>query len=169
MDTNPAAAPVPVRLTVCVLPATPPVLSVMVRVPVRVPVAEGLKVTPMVQFPAAARLEPQVLVWEKSLEPALTAMPAMARDAVPVLLRVTGWEALEVPNSWLPKVRLEGTTEAAGAVAVPLKVTVCVAGLALSVRVSVPVTVPALAAVNVTLMVQVPPALMLVPQVLVCV
>ena len=48
---------------------------------------------------------------------------------------------------------------------VPLKVTVCGLPLALSVMVRVPVTVPAAVGVNVTLIVQVPPAAMPVPQV----
>jgi hypothetical protein len=52
-------------------------------------------------------------------------------------------------------------------VAVPLKLTVCGLLLALSVMVSVPVTVPAVAEVNVTLIVQLAPAAMPVPQVLV--
>jgi hypothetical protein len=82
-------APVPVKLTVCVLFAVPPALSVMVMVPVRVPVVEGLKVTLIVQFPEAATLVPQVLVCEKSLDPALTAMLVMARGTVAELLRVT--------------------------------------------------------------------------------
>ena len=41
--------PVPLRLTVCVLPATPLLLSVMVSVPVSGPVAVGVKVTLIVQ------------------------------------------------------------------------------------------------------------------------
>jgi hypothetical protein len=54
--------PVPVRLTVCVLPATPLLLSVMVRVPESWPVAVGERVTLIVQEPLAARLLPQLLV-----------------------------------------------------------------------------------------------------------
>ena len=53
-------APVPLRLTVCGLPAA---LSVIERVPERVPVAVGVKVTLMVQLAAAATEAPQVLVW----------------------------------------------------------------------------------------------------------
>jgi hypothetical protein len=77
------AVPVPVRLTVCVVGLA---LSVMVTTPVRVPVAVGLKVTLRVQLALAARLEPQVLVWEKS---PLAVMLLMLRVALPVLLRVT--------------------------------------------------------------------------------
>jgi hypothetical protein len=46
----------------------------------------GVKVTLRAQLALAARLEPQVLVWEKS---PLTVMLVMLRVALPVLLRVT--------------------------------------------------------------------------------
>ncbi len=54
------ATPVPVRLTLCGLPAA---LSVIDSVPVRVPVAVGVKVTLMVQLAPAATEAPQVFVW----------------------------------------------------------------------------------------------------------
>jgi hypothetical protein len=60
---NSTTVPVPVRPTVCGLPAA---LSVIDNVPVRAPLCVGLKVTPMVQPASAARLEPQVFVWLKS-------------------------------------------------------------------------------------------------------
>jgi hypothetical protein len=87
-----------------------------------------------------------------------------------VFLSVTGCEALDVPTVWLAKVRLAGETEAVGTAAVPLKVTVCVAGLALSVMTTVPGSADtAVAEVKVTLMLQLPPALTLLPQVFVSV
>jgi hypothetical protein len=58
---GPGATPVPVRLTVLVVP---PALTV--RVPVRLPAALGLKVTLTEQEPFAGMLVPQVLVWLKS-------------------------------------------------------------------------------------------------------
>jgi hypothetical protein len=58
----------------------------MVTAPLLVPVAVGLKVTLSVQLPLAARLEPQVLVWEKS---PLAVMMVMLRVTLPVFLRVT--------------------------------------------------------------------------------
>ena len=73
------AVPVPVRLTVWVAGLA---LSVMVKEPLREPLAVGVKVTLRVQLALAARLEPQVLVWEKS---PLTAMLVMLRVALPVL------------------------------------------------------------------------------------
>jgi len=60
---NSTTVPVPVRLTVCGLPAA---LSAIDTAPVRVPLCVGLKVTLMVQLASAARLEPQVFVWLKS-------------------------------------------------------------------------------------------------------
>ena len=77
------AVPVPVRLTVCVAGLA---LSVMVKEPLLEPLAVGVKVTLRVQLALAARLEPQVLVWEKS---PLAVMLVMLRVALPVLLRVT--------------------------------------------------------------------------------
>ena len=54
--------PVPVRATVCVLPFTPLLLSIIVSVPVRLPPTVGVKFTLIVQFAAAATEPPQVLV-----------------------------------------------------------------------------------------------------------
>ena len=75
--------PVPVRLTVWVAGLA---LSVIVIKPVRVPVTTGVKVTLIVQEAPAARLEPQVLVWEKS---PLVTMLVMLRVAVPLFWSVT--------------------------------------------------------------------------------
>lgn len=81
--------PVPVKLTDCWLPATPLLLSVMVRVAVRVPVALGVKVTLMVQLPAPANELPQVVVSPKSPGlPPVKAMLLMISDAFPVLFNV---------------------------------------------------------------------------------
>ena len=77
------AVPVPERLTLWVAGLA---LSVMVMEPLREPMAVGVKVTVMVQEALGARLEPQVLVWEKS---PLTAMLVMVRLAVPVFVSVT--------------------------------------------------------------------------------
>jgi len=77
------SVPVPERLTVCGLPGAS---CVMVRLPSRVPVAVGLKVTLIVQLAPAATLEPQVLVWAKS---PLTPMLVMVNGPLPVLVSVT--------------------------------------------------------------------------------
>jgi hypothetical protein len=77
------AVPIPVRLTVCVAGLA---LSAMVIAPLRDPLAVGVKVTLREQLPLAARLEPQVLVCEKS---PLAVMLVMVRVALPVFVRVT--------------------------------------------------------------------------------
>jgi len=81
------AAPVPVKPTVCGLPLA---LSVTVSVPVRVPVAEGVKVTLIVQMARVARVEVlggQLLVCEKSPD---MAMLEMVTGTDPVLVTTTG-------------------------------------------------------------------------------
>lgn len=83
----------PLRFTVCVLPAVPPLLSVTVSVPVRGPVAVGAKLTLMVQELLTARLVPQVLVWAKLV---LAVMLLMVSAALPVLFNVTVCAALVV-------------------------------------------------------------------------
>ena len=92
----PVEMPVPERLTDWGLPVA---LSVMARAAVRLPLAAGLKVTLMVQLAPAARLDPQLLVWAKSL--ALvpkTAMLEIFKAEVPELLRVTAWAVPLVPT-----------------------------------------------------------------------
>ena len=87
-----AVVPVPVRATVCGLPAA---LSVTVMAPVRDPPAVGLKITEIVQVADAATDAPQVLVWLKS---PLAAMLVIASVAVPVLVSVTTWAVLDAPT-----------------------------------------------------------------------
>ena len=87
------AAPVPVRLMVCGLPA---MLSVIVTAPVRMPVAVGVNVTLMVQLAPAATDVPQVLVCMKS---PLATMLVTLSAAVPVLVSVTVCTALVVLTS----------------------------------------------------------------------
>jgi hypothetical protein len=86
----PASAPVPVRLTVCAL-----MLFAMETEAVRVPLAEGLKVTLTTQLAPAATELPQLLLWAKS--PAfvpLTVMLDTVSEALPGLLTVTDCAAL---------------------------------------------------------------------------
>jgi hypothetical protein len=94
------SSPVPLMLTACVLPSTSLLLSVMVRVPVRVPLPPGVKVTLNVQLAPPATLSPQVLVWAKS---PLTATLLMLSGAPPVFFNVTACGKLVVPTSCLPK------------------------------------------------------------------
>jgi hypothetical protein len=62
-----------------------------------------------VQLALAARLAPQVLVWEKSplFVPAMV-MLVMLSVALPVLVSVMGAAALVVSISWLPKLYDDG-------------------------------------------------------------
>ena len=108
--------PVPDKLTVCVLPAVPLLLSVTISVPARAPVAAEVKVTAIVQLAPAATALPQAFVWAKS--PALvpvTVMLAILNAALPVLVSVTVWAALVVLIVWFPKERLLGAMLATGA------------------------------------------------------
>jgi hypothetical protein len=83
-----ADTPVPVKVMVCGLPAA---LSEMLRLPLRVPVAEGIKTTLTVQlFPAGTPVA-QVFVWVKS---PVAEILEMVSAALPVLVRVTGCAAL---------------------------------------------------------------------------
>jgi len=64
-------------------------LSVNVNAALRLPLADGLKVTETVQFAAGARELPHVLLWTKS--PAFVpvmAMPVMARTPLPVFVAI---------------------------------------------------------------------------------
>ncbi len=80
------AVPVPERLTAWGLPLA---LSAMLSEAVKLPLADGVKVTLIVQLAPAATELPQLLVWAKSLG----LVPVSARlvilmAAVPVFLRV---------------------------------------------------------------------------------
>ena len=140
-------------------------MSVMVTVPALEPPALGLKVTLTLHEAPAATLEPQVLVWEKS---PLIAMLVMMSVALPVFVSVKLCGLLLVPTACEANAKDAGETLAAGPPEpVPVRLTVCVAGLALSVMVRVPVLVPLAVGPNVTLMLQEVPAATLEPQVLV--
>src|SRR5581483_2501387 len=70
----------PVRLIVCGLPVA---LSLIVSVPVRLPVDVGVKSTEIWQFAPAARLVPQLFVCAKS---PLVPIDVMASASAPVLV-----------------------------------------------------------------------------------
>ena len=101
--------PVPVRLTVCGLPAA---LSLMVIAPVRVPAAVGVNFTLIAQCLPTASVAPQVVVLEKS---PLATMLVMLSVAVPEFVSVTDFAALVVLSARLGKVRLVGDKLTAGA------------------------------------------------------
>ena len=87
--------PVPLRLTVCVLPATPLLLSVIVSVPRSAPVAVGVKVTLIVHDPLTARLVPQLFVWLKF---ALVAMLLILSADGPEFVKLTDFALLGAPT-----------------------------------------------------------------------
>jgi hypothetical protein len=114
--------PVPERATVWGLPAAP---SVIVSVAVRLPLADGLKVTLIAQLAPATTLDPQLLLWAKllALEP-VTTMLVMLKFALPVLVKVTVWAVLVAPTERFPNARLDGETLTTEAVPVPERATV---------------------------------------------
>lgn len=87
----PGDVAVPVRATVCGLPAA---LSVIESVPFTVPAVVGAKLTLIAQELAAARDEPQLFAWEKPVE---TAIPVIVSAAVPVFVSVIACDCPVVP------------------------------------------------------------------------
>ena len=135
--------PLPLRLTVCGLPAA---LSVIASVPLRKPPLVGLKVTDIEQFLPAAKFALQLLVCAKS---PVVAMLAILSAAFPVLDKVTGFAELVVPIDCDPKSRLFTESEATD-VGVAVGVRDCVAvGVAVRVAVAVLVAVAVDVAVRV--------------------
>jgi hypothetical protein len=106
-----AATPVPLRLMLCGLPDA---LSVIVIVPVRVPLAVGVNVMLMLQLPPAGSELPHVFASAKS---PVAAMLVIFSVAEPVLVSVTDWAALVVPTCWPENVREKVDKPAAGTAA----------------------------------------------------
>ncbi len=149
-------APVPLSDVVCV-----PAESVTAKLPVRVPVAVGLKATEIPQLAPAASVDPQPFEIVKSPE-AVTEVIDTA-DAV-LLLRVTFCAALVVPTVWLAKVRLEGESVTEPPVVLPpVPVRVATSLPADVAMVRVPLNVPVDVGLKTTLVVQLAPAGSVVP------
>src|SRR5580704_13401314 len=112
------ATPDPLRETVCA-----PALSVIFRLALALPVADGEKVTEIVQD------EPEVIgaavQLSVSLNGAETAIAETCKGPVPVLCTVIERAELVVPIAWEENEREVGVTVAAGVVPVPLRITVC--------------------------------------------
>jgi hypothetical protein len=123
----------------------------------------------MLQEPPALRLLPQVLAAiakAEALVPPIV-IDVIGRDAVPALANVKVCDALVDPTVTLPKDALEGVSAAWGAAAaVPAPVNVALWVPTLSTTARVADALPAAAGVKVTPMLQEPPALRLLPQVL---
>src|SRR5436305_14313851 len=132
----------------------------MLTAALRTPAAVGVNVTEIVQLPPAATLDPQVLVWAKSpLFVPVIAILVMLSAALRGLFNVMVWAALVVATFWLANVRLDGESDTcATAVPVPLNPAVCGDPVALSVMLTAALRAPAAVGVNVTEIVQLPPA-----------
>lgn len=139
-----------------------PALSLMVTVPLRVPVAVGVKVTVSEQLAPAAKVPlvlpaaMQVLLCAKSVT--VLAMPEIFKVALPLLLSVTLCDTLVVPTAWEAKFRLAGERLATGPIPVPVTRIICGLPPPLSFTFSVELTVPAFIGANPMLMVQLAPA-----------
>src|SRR5262249_15129455 len=160
LDGHPVSAPTPERGTVCGL--APP-SSLIETSPVTDPATVGLKVTVMVEDSPPPTPEPQVLVWENSLEP-VTMMLVMLRKVLPTFVRVVV-NTLLLPTVTEPKFRLVGLSSTT--VPVPVRFTVCGLPGALSLIETLPVRVPDWVGLNVTLIAQLAPGATELPQVFV--
>ena len=114
----------------------------------------GWKLTLIVQLALDATRGRQLLVSVQSFESAKLVMFSATRL---VFVRVTGWEALVVPTSWLLKVRLPGETVGADTIPVPVSPMVWGLPAALSVIVTVPLRLPVAVGVKVTSIAQLVP------------
>src|SRR5271169_5697160 len=117
------ASPVPESTTFWGLPLA---LSLMLRLPVRAPVAVGWNTTFAVQLWPTFRIfsvAPQVLVWAKS---PVVVMLVMSSVEVPVLVICTACAVLTAPTLTFPKVRLVGASVTAVDAATPFPVTLMI-------------------------------------------
>jgi hypothetical protein len=167
--------PVPLSAAVCGLPDAS---SVILRLALRLPVADGENVTDTEQEAPAGTvlgLVGHVVVQPKS--PGFvpdTAMPEIVSAAVPEFVSVTGAGTLDVPICCEPKLRLVGDRVTPGAggggaeVPVPLSVAVCGLPDALSVTVRPALRLPVADGENVTEAEHDAPAASVLPHVFVC-
>ena len=157
--------PVPFKLTVCGLPLA---LSLTRSEALREPAAAGAKVTEIVQLPLTPTPLPQSFVWAKSAAfVPLSPMLDIVSEVLPVSERVTLCAVLVLPVLCWANVRLPVERLTTGWSPVPLKLMVCGLPLALSLTVSEALRDPAAEGVNVTVIVQLPPAATPPPQLLV--
>jgi hypothetical protein len=162
-----ANAPAPVLVSVAdkrTCCGLPPPLSFTDTAPLKVPRDDDLKVTVMMQDPPAFTVDPQVLVWEKVLEPVI-AMLLMMSVVLAVLVSVVFWGGggQLLGSLWQWNFRLVGFSVTT--VPVPLRATFWGLPGALSLIDKVPERVPGCVGLKVTLMVQLVPAARLEPQV----
>lgn len=129
--------------------------------PLRLPVAEGVNVTLMVQLAPAAKVLPQALVCVKS---PLAVMADIVSGPSPLFVRVTIWALLLEPTSWLENVRLAGDQDAVGVVPFPESVAEGAALVKSPDTVRTPLRVPCAVGAKVTVMMQFDPGATEVPQ-----
>jgi hypothetical protein len=115
-----------------------------------------VKVTLMLQAAPAATDGPHVFVWAYS---ALAVIEVMTSAALPEFVSETVCAGLIVLTICEAKVRLAGDKTTAGATPVPSRLTVCGLKAALSAIVTAADAVPVTVGTNVTLTVQLLPAL----------
>jgi hypothetical protein len=130
-------------------------------VPVRDPIAIGVKVTPTLQVSPEPTFDPQVLL-ATAKSPVAIGVETV-REVFRWFVSVTVCGALVVPSSWLAKTKTAGET-VTGEAPVPVRLTVWGLLAALSLKVSVPVRAPMAVGENVTATEHVAPAATLVPQ-----
>lgn len=92
-------------------------MSVSVSAPARDPLAVGLKLTLIVQLALGATEGRQLSLSVQSIE---IAKLVKLRATVPVLVTVTGCEALVVPTNWSLKLKVKGEILGAPTTPVPL-------------------------------------------------
>ena len=95
-------------------------------------------------------------------------MLVMGSATVAVFVTVTDCAVLDVPCGWLPNAKDVGDTVKVGTTPVPVSATVCVPAPMPPMTSSVAVIEPAAVGLNTTLIVQLDPTGIDVPQVLVC-
>src|ERR1700687_2335021 len=119
--------PVPFRVIVVCVPATPPESLVMVTVADLAPAFNGAKAKVNVQVAFGASVAPQVFdeVNSVGFAPANAEIFEIFSVSVPVLVSVTVCDALVVPTFWGPKLTVaDGVRLAVGEVPVPVSATV---------------------------------------------
>jgi hypothetical protein len=136
---------------------------VNVSVPLTGPTTAGEKVTPTVQFAPAATLVPHVLL--ATAKPALVTMLPIASATLSRFVNVTLRTELVVPTV-TPEKLIELAESVTGALPVPVRLTACGLSGELSLNVNVPAAAPTAVGEKVTPTVQLAPAAILVPHVL---
>jgi len=160
-ETRPLTFPLPDNDAVCGLLLA---VSEIASVPVCVPVTVGVKVVLMVHLPLLARVVLQMLVWAKF---PVVVMLEIVTAPLKLLVSVKITGKLVIPNVTLPKPRTVGDN-VTGSTPVPVRVADCGLLLAFPLTVKVPLALPVVLGVNVTLIVHLVPAPSPLPQVLLC-